>query len=534
MLYSVVFNWNEAKTWEKAEADLSSLKITRTSESLKKEGFYTYSYNGRDYKSSDLTIWGEDLSGFRKDIFNKIEVSKNHECFVNPDNPEQAYLERGLGFTSFGFVSIFAMAFSTASLFIWVQALTAFVRKKVLDSKGVQVRSVFPMVLLAGFLSLLCLPISILTVPEILREFSEIKTFSYMVTFLPVYNLTMLFLFVYLLIHHIKYGCSKIQIGETLLGSEFSGSFYPKKNLGNGYNITLICRERSRGKDDLFGDIIYERTLNANEYDSDKDGQNFLSFSFVIPYNLPRSRERGITWNLIVQSEQPGVDFKCIFDLNVLLTKQSDKSLTVKEVLKDVEYMENHPCLTNNSIKTSLKDGQLTIVLPRYRNLIIMTYALFHMAFINAFYIWGGLYKSLNIFSGFMGTMSIIVLYGFIHMLAVKKVVIVNSQTVKIYRYFLGIKFLKNLKQEEVEKVYLPKQGGTYQVMRIKTSKKDILLDKSIRSKEVVTYLKAMIEKVLWPDLEYKLDFNIRGRRDHSKAKLDAGKVSGKLSSSTS
>jgi hypothetical protein len=106
LLFFVVPMWQkyfEAQSWEEKTATViwSQVRTHRgdDNDTYSADIFYKYKHDGRLYKSNSVGLMGGSSSGrsSKQDKVNDHPRGKQITCFVNPDNPHDALLEREMG-----------------------------------------------------------------------------------------------------------------------------------------------------------------------------------------------------------------------------------------------------------------------------------------------------------------------------------------------------------------------------------------------------------------------------------------------------
>ncbi|TWT94909.1 DUF3592 domain-containing protein [Neorhodopirellula pilleata] len=128
-----VWNWFRARSWNATDATVVSVELRsqsstgprgRSSSSTKLFAEYEYEWEGTKVKCTSVSP------------FNNIEIFKTHKrkltsalgtarrqgktvtCYVNPDNPHEAFLEREFRWASFAAFSTFTIVFMGSGVLI--------------------------------------------------------------------------------------------------------------------------------------------------------------------------------------------------------------------------------------------------------------------------------------------------------------------------------------------------------------------------------------------------------------------------------
>lgn len=120
LIFFVIPMWTkyfEAQSWEPTTATVVWSKVsTHDSDTYSADIFYKYNHSGRLYKSNSVGLMGGSSSGRsgKQDKVNDHPRGKQITCFVNPDNPHDALLERDMGW--WAAFSLFPLPFIAVGL----------------------------------------------------------------------------------------------------------------------------------------------------------------------------------------------------------------------------------------------------------------------------------------------------------------------------------------------------------------------------------------------------------------------------------
>ncbi len=119
--FSGFLDWWDARSWVEVpcQIDSAELKESRGSDSTtySAKATYHYDFNGRSYQSDRVGLdkGGDNVGDFQsrthRELSSHRESGQAFRCFVDPDEPENAVLYRGLRWEMQAFMAIFALTF---------------------------------------------------------------------------------------------------------------------------------------------------------------------------------------------------------------------------------------------------------------------------------------------------------------------------------------------------------------------------------------------------------------------------------------
>lgn len=117
-----VADWFSMRSWVPVDAELVSVDLeeSRGSDSTTYEvtASYRYTYDGRQYIGLrvGLHTGSDSIGGYQRDTYRKLAArrGKTVVCFVDPDEPSRAVLDRNLRYERLGFYLLFVVLFGGA------------------------------------------------------------------------------------------------------------------------------------------------------------------------------------------------------------------------------------------------------------------------------------------------------------------------------------------------------------------------------------------------------------------------------------
>ncbi|ACV26031.1 DUF3592 domain-containing protein [Kangiella koreensis] len=353
-----IYDAYEARGWQPVEATITHVEqvISRGDDSTTYgvNGSFQYQYQGQSYTSSQLNFYTgtDNIGSYQQDFYYKLSRVKDNQktitAYVNPDNPNEAVIDKSIRWGMLGFQSIFLIVFGGVGLGIML--FGRFAKKKAVKEQELQ--QLFPdepwnwkdewqtnrfkantgtgfKVLLgfAIFWNLIAIPASVMAMIEFF------KTFDYPILFVLLFPLVGIGLMIgayVAFMRHKKYGQSELILQQTpiAIGGINRGTIEVPNDRTNDQTfgkpleavITLTCQRKTTtgsGKNrSTKTSIIWQDDRRVR---STIKGHNTSSyaFEFKVPEGLPQSDESNqnnrVEWVLEIERKQPGIDLKLQF-----------------------------------------------------------------------------------------------------------------------------------------------------------------------------------------------------------------------------
>lgn len=353
-----VYGSYQASNWQPVEATILQVEqvISRGDDSTTYgvNGSYRYQYRGQTYTSSQLNFHSgtDNIGSYQQDFYRKLKRVKDNQrtitAYVNPDNPNEAVIDKSIRWGMLGFQSIFLFVFGGAGLAIII--FGRYAKKKA--SKEQELQQLFPeepwnwkdewqtnrfkAATGTGFKVLLGFAIlwNLIAIPSAVMAMIEFfKTFDYPILFVLLFPLVGIGLFIaafVMLMRHKKYGQSELILQQTpvAIGGINKGHIEVPNDSANDQNfgkpleaiITLTCQRKittGSGKNrSTKTSIVWQ---DDRRVQSSIKGHNtsHYAFEFKVPEGLPQSDESNsdnrVEWVLKIERKQPGIDLKLDF-----------------------------------------------------------------------------------------------------------------------------------------------------------------------------------------------------------------------------
>ncbi len=365
---SMVVTWQKAKGWVETPATITRLDLEvdhdDDSTTYRVVCNYSYVYNGVTYQSDRVGLTGgsDNIGSWQQDTYNHL---KQHQdaiesdpivCWVNPDNPAEAVLDRTLRTGMLLFYMAFVVAFGGGSVAVVWFGRRARVHKRRAQAlqrehpdrpwqwkpawTHGQIRPqqrVWGLWAFSILWNAVSFPVVLLLVPDAVRAG---QYWALLFVLFPAVGVAVLAAAVMATLRHRRFGRSHFD-SETLpgvIGGHLVGDLVIVGSVASleDVSVTLRCINRiTRSKGD--GDETTERTLwedtQTLRVSPVTYGQTELRITvdFQIPYDcLPYddSNPKDQTlWQLIAKAEVPGANLDLKFDVPVFRTAESQTTI---------------------------------------------------------------------------------------------------------------------------------------------------------------------------------------------------------------
>lgn len=353
-----IYGAYQAQSWQPVEATIVHVEqvISRGDDSTTYgvEGQYQYEYNGQRYTSNQLNFYSgtDNIGNYQQDLYRKLDRVKSNQqtitAYINPDNPNEAVLDRTIRWGMLGFQSIFLFVFGGVGLGIML--FGRFAKKK--SAKKQELQELFPdepwnwndewqtnrfksnagtgFKVLLGFAilwNLIAIPGSVSAVIQFF------ETFEYellIVLLFPLVGIGLLIAAYVAFMRNKRYGTSELVLQQTpiAIGGINKGTIEVPNDKGNDQSfgkpleavVTLTCQRKittGSGKNrSTKTTIVWQDDRRVR---STIKGHNTSSyaFEFKVPEDLPPSDDSNqnnrVEWVLKIEREQPGIDLKLQF-----------------------------------------------------------------------------------------------------------------------------------------------------------------------------------------------------------------------------
>ena len=399
-IWTLVAYFNQ-QSWDTAEATIKSAELKshrgKDSTSYSVKATYDYEYKGKSYRDASKVSQysgSDNISSFHHDLHKKLqrhlENNEPYQCFVNPDNPEEAVLNRDLRPLKLVFFGIFAVVFGGAGFGIMIWGI-----KSIIGSRKIKkLQNAFPdqpwyqkeewregviksssktglifSIIFATFWNAISFPIAIMV---LYKEVEKGRPMIYLVLLFPLVGIFLIIWAIVSIIKWRKFGESYLRMDSVpgVIGGKLAAKVCTTVNIvpEDGFYLKLQCINRyvsGSGKNSS----THERVLWESEQVIEKEllykdlTRSEIPVLFSIPYSEKPTDERNsrnsIIWKLKVNAAVSGIDYSSGFEIPVFKTSESSEEYVLSQ--EEVE------ALPQKKIETAeLLDRAGVIVTPSY------------------------------------------------------------------------------------------------------------------------------------------------------------------------
>ncbi|HOF39568.1 MAG TPA: DUF3592 domain-containing protein [Candidatus Hydrogenedentes bacterium] len=361
---TTVMAWHDMRHWEEVPAFILEARLETSHDSdgstYRATARYRYTYGGQEYTSERVAIatTSDNLGSFQQNIWRELAQYEGSEtpfrCYVNPQKPSEAVLYRQLRPEMLLLYSVFVLMFGGAGVGMIAAALHGHRRLR----NEHRVRKLHPeqpwqwnnawatgtitssnktvalfALLFAGFWNLVSLVLTVLVVPESLRNG---ETAALLVLIFPAAGLVLAVWAAVSFLRWRKYGDSLFEMSAVpgIVGGPLSGIIRAQARLqpDDGVNLTLNCirrwttgagKNRSTEEKILWQDVC---TVPRNQITRDM-AETVIPVHFAIPFDAEQTSDSTsgdrILWRLEASAATPGVDYRAQFEVPVFRTPES-------------------------------------------------------------------------------------------------------------------------------------------------------------------------------------------------------------------
>lgn len=364
MLGSMLWLGYASSSWEEVPADITSIQIEthrgEDNDTYSVVAEYRYSYRGQDYIGDRVGLSGksDSFEAYHKKLLKRLKQAQAKDravCYVDPQNPDQALLDRTLRPMLAVFMLPFILAFGGVGFGLIAGAVYASKKGKSEtklqeaapdspwlwreDWKQGIIRSSNKMSMwLVGVFTFMWCSISFpLAAVFYLDDKNPDWWVKLILMLFPAIGIGFIGYFVYLLLRQKKYGRSVFRLAHTpgVLGGRLTGVVMAPALVANAESIQikLVCSQTVRSGDSNRVNVLWqdERVLNQT-LTSDEPGRIGVPIVFTIPSDKKATdSEDSIAWSLSVKAATKGIDYDEEFEVPVFLTEDSQDGVEIDE-----------------------------------------------------------------------------------------------------------------------------------------------------------------------------------------------------------
>lgn len=354
--YSAIQSW-DATPATLLEAELKGKRKGKGG-SLRATARYRYEVDGKSYECDRVALHTEadNIGSFQRERGEELErLLKQGQpitAYVNPDDPTQAILFRdlrpgmialkgafGLVFGAIGF-GIIAAVIATAlglggkkasqspTTEPW-QMKDAWRTGRIRTSAG----PAWGALVMAGFWNLISGPAFYMAATE-----GDIEWYILLlIGAFPVIGVALAGWACYLWLQHWKWGVSEFEMAAVpgVLGGPLAGVIRVQRAIEtqDGIVVRLACvRSESDGDSKKVTTIWEEERTIVRNLSTTNGATTLIPVQFLIPYDLPDSEAKDVTWKLSAAAKTTGIDYRSEFDVPVFKTEASSPTPSTIEL----------------------------------------------------------------------------------------------------------------------------------------------------------------------------------------------------------
>ncbi|NVJ67477.1 MAG: DUF3592 domain-containing protein [Gammaproteobacteria bacterium] len=367
--WPVIKSW-QASDWQPVNAQVLDVEQTESRSddggtTYGVRGSFRYSFKQTDYQSSQLNFHtgSDNIGDYQKDFYRRLNYAKRNNRFitayVNPNDPNQAVIDREIRWGMLGFGSIFLLVFGGVGGGIifagfWgsrkIKQENAY-KQQFYDEpwkwKKEWQGDYFTADTKVGFIGTLIfailwnaisLPATILGVPKMIEEGEY--AFLFILLF-PIIGLGMLTWAIVLYLRHRKYGSTRLYLndGRIKIGAVNAGRFeFVQHRFENPDAIVKAALIHSYESSSGSKKTTRETVAWEDTYRVDLFSQP-LEFQFKIPKGLQQTDESNsrsqYKWKISIESKQPGPDLTIDFEVPAFAISEA-QSLAQEDLETDL------------------------------------------------------------------------------------------------------------------------------------------------------------------------------------------------------
>jgi len=452
-----------ARDWVPAEArllrvDLQANHDPDSATTYRVIAEYEYSWRGERLFSDrvDLHPGADNLGDYHHETYGRLnralEAGEPVTVWVDPDNPSRAVLDRDMRWGRLGFGMLFPLAFGGAGLGVMFWGRRAGRVRKKRDARrelhpdqpwmwvdkwrtpeiAGQARTTMWLAIgFAAIWNLVSLPLLFIVPGEV----ADGNTAALVGLLFPLVGVGLAVWAVREVIRHRRYGASMLDLQShpVPLGGRLRGTLnIPARLQARDVQVQLACINRyvtGSGKNrSTRENVLWEDKQRAPATSGAGPGQTSARIEMRLPAGQPVSSDENpknrIIWRLTATSEEPGVDYKAVFELPVFDTGEAIGDAAEGDAPEIVFEPEDW---RETGVVHDYAAGGQRFVFPRYRLLGAGLGLMFGaLVFTGA----GGgmmLLGSMWIFGGIFAAVGLLLLWGAISMLFQRSEVIIGN-----------------------------------------------------------------------------------------------------------
>ena len=360
-----LWTYSAIQSWDATPATLLEVELQgkhrRKGGSMRATARYRYDVDGKSYESDRVALHevSDNIGGFQRERGEELErllqAGKPVTAYVNLHNPTDAILYRDLRPGMLALKSVFALVFGAIGFGIIGGAIMAafgWGGKKQANASQVppaepwltkeewragRIRTsagpVWGALLMAGFWNLISMPVFYMVATDGDAEWYVLL----LVGIFPLIGVILIAAACYLGLHYWKWGVSEFEMAAVpgVLGGPLAGVIHVPRSIeaAEGIVIRLACvRSESDGENTKVTTLWEEERTIVRNLSTPGSAGTLIPVQFVIPYDLPDSDAKEVTWKLSAAAKTAGIDYQSEFDVPVFKTAASSPTPATIEI----------------------------------------------------------------------------------------------------------------------------------------------------------------------------------------------------------
>lgn len=403
-----VWQYVEMRHWREVPATIVRVELeTHQDDSTTYQVLCTFTYelNGRKFTADRVGIhsFADNIGSYQQDNYDELrryrDKGKPYRCFVDPDAPREAILDRGLRWGLLAFMALFGVVFGgvgfgliAAGIFGGRVAQKNEARRVAAPDqpwlwKEEWVRGeigcgdksrLFGLATFALIWNLVSSPVIFFLPEEVIEKENWLALLALV---FPLVGIGLIIAVLYVSRRMSKFGRSTFQMASVpgVIGGQLAGVVRIPKHIvpEDGFRVQINCLRQSTDSEGHRRETVVwqdERVMSGSM--SAESSEMALPVLFAIPFDCqpttPDDDSTGILWRLEATAAVPGVDYHGSFEVPVFKTDESRPDFQLDESLiaSYVARPDSARLLSNAGITEEPLPGKsVRLIFPMARNL---------------------------------------------------------------------------------------------------------------------------------------------------------------------
>lgn len=364
-------SWSAA-SWIEIPATITGVELKGGKKSSQRVlADYRYDYNGQPYQNDrvGLSTTADNFGSYHRRLYDRLRAAWKDEktvpCFVDPNDPQRALLDRGLRpavvlfhvpfvllFGGFGFGMLAAAVYgvkksgSPQTLAAKATNQPWLVRDEwrtgVLQESS---KEFYFIALFTLFWNILSWPVAVLFLMDDDRK--QWWQFPLVLLF-PAVGVGFVVWLTRQWLRRRKYGVSTLRLATVpgVIGGRFSGVVLAPEAVraADAVRLFLTCTREVNSGEDTKTEVLWQDERDIAKFlDAGEPGRLGVPVMFTIPSHAqPTDDDKRVAWTLKATAALPGIDYAASFEVPVFRTAESQEGVDV-ELAPLSEYEADRP-----------------------------------------------------------------------------------------------------------------------------------------------------------------------------------------------